>query len=317
MKTKTSEEPTLFDVDDDAGSVELISASEATAALRAPGRPAEPLMMSLARIEDGLQVLDRAHLALRMIRANAIRLTGHADWVATKARGAPDDEAVCMLVASGAAKIAPFFGISCEPAQPTDTNGAFRPQIERGEGSEIQLHGWAIARCNLTGETIRVSGSRASSEDFTGRSVAIGATELVAKADLTRSLETLLRTKAVRELAGMKKVPVQELADAGIKVAQIPRGSGFGSSADRSASAVVEPGIAEARDKLRDEILRRVGGDKQAARDLLKDCTANPGKFAGFSSIDRIAQGWQVENAWKRLRAHEVFGDKEQEGGQE
>lgn len=310
--TTKEKQETLFDVADDEGvSVELIPAEQAMAPLRAAG---QPIMMQIAQMPQGEQIIERAIQTLITVRKAAIRLTGPTDWVAMKAKGASDDAAFCLLTSSGALKVKKFFMIQVDPAQPTDGQGAFAPRIERGEDGEVMLHAWTTARSLMTGESVRVSGSRSSSEDFTGRTQAIGASALTERADLARSVETLLTRKAVEQLSGMKKVSILELADLGMKTELIPRGQGFGSSSDRGASAVAPEAVKTMAKELGDEIMRRTGGDKSAAADLLKEITANPPKFGGFNSISRLTQDWQITNARKKLAEHPVFGDKAQGG---
>jgi hypothetical protein len=162
-----------------------------------------------------------------------------------------------------------------------------------------------------------IEGSRSSSEDFTGRSDFTGASKLVQYNDLRTSVYTLLHTKAVRILAGLSRVPLATLEAAwkgtDKKTDNCRKGTGFGGASGRRASSVSNVD-GDAKQKLKDEVLRRVGGDVHDAKKLTKEITSNPnpgpGKrpFAGFDDLDRCTQDWQIERAWKNLDAHPVFG---------
>lgn len=66
---------------------------------------------------------------------------------------------------------------------------------------------------------------------------------------------------------------------------------------------------------LGNEVMRRVGGDADAASQLLVEITKNEkpvrGRpFSGFKTVGSMKFDWQVTGAWERLRAHARFGDK-------
>jgi len=288
----------------------LVRASEAVATPAAAGQTG---LLALASCGDALQRITRAEEILKQIRAAALRLTGPRDWVAMKGKGATDETATCLLTSSGARRIAPLYGVTCSPAEPRTSVGTFSPEVEQGEDGEVQVGAWCQARSALTGEEVTVSISRSNIEDFIGRQgVKRFKGTLVAKSDLVQSCHSGLHTKAVRELAGMKSVPIAELLAVGLKFDEITKGSGFGSASDREASAVTSGEVKASRKALADDIMQRVGGDKELARDLCKWATANPPKFDGFDSVERLTKDWQVENAMKKLKTHEVFGDKAQ-----
>jgi len=181
--------------------------------------------------------------------------------------------------------------------------------------------------------------ARRSDEDFTGRGVDADEKIETRKAekvgaldtDLRASVLTGLRTKSVRVLCGMTRVPTADLERAwnGQQKAldDCRKGHGFGTSTDRGAQRVAEEGVGERAIKLGDEILRRVNGDVEAARGLLKDITASPSRpkkgggvtkeFPGFTSVSQFTKEWQVSNAETALASHPVFGDAAREPGGE
>lgn len=277
--------------------------------------PRQSGLMALASQPDALQLIKTQEEILRQIRLASLRLTGPGDWVAMKQQGAADATATCLLRNSGARKIAHLWMVSVTAAQPTTATGKFDPEITKGEDGEVQVTAWCEATSGLTGETIQVTANRSNLEDFVGRGVQKKFKDtLVGRADLKQSVHTALHTISVRNLAGMKSVPIADLIAVNLKFDEITKGSGFGTGSDRGASAVTSEDDKASRDKLRDEIMRRVGGDKAAARDLLKNISSGP-NFDGFDSIDRLTKDWQIKNAWSALKTHEVFGDAAQGNG--
>jgi phage recombination protein Bet len=71
----------------------------------------------------------------------------------------------------------------------------------------------------------------------------------------------------------------------------------------KTDAKLAEPGAAN---MLGDEIMRLVDKDPGRAADLLEELTKSE-KFKGFRSIRSLKLDWQVENAWKRLKAHPLY----------
>jgi hypothetical protein len=118
----------------------------------------------------------------------------------------------------------------------------------------------------------------------------------------------------------MSRIPKAQLAKAwegtGKNVEDCAKGHGYGTGSERGAKGVADADVPEQREKLRKEILSAVGGDNSAAKDLLREITSNPEKnFKGFDSVDRLTKGWQVEQAFRKLRAHPTFGEAAGSGG--
>jgi len=285
-------------------------------------RADESLIETLTRLENAAEVFKRRAELLEACYLAALKRTRPQDWVLTKDRQGSE---TAMLTVSGADLVAEVYGIVIRGIGPTNEKGEFKPEKTPVPGLDgvysLRAHCSAFSRVN--GRAVELlEFSRRSDEDFTGRSItstgkltttpaeSIGALET----DLRGAVLTGMRTKAVRVLCGMTRVPVSELSKAWEgtekKVADCRKGHGYGTSSDRGAKGVADAGVAELVDKLRKDILAAVGGDASAARQLTKEITANKAKgFAGFDSVDRLTQGWQVEQAVKNLKTHPQFGD--------
>jgi len=166
---------------------------------------------------------------------------------------------------------------------------------------------WADGLCALTGEPVEgVYYAVRSDKPFTGSGTL---------QDLKAACRTGLDAKVTRILSGLRKVPADQLKAFGVDIEKSHGGMGFGTSAERGAGKVADAGVAEQGQKLREEILKRVGGDTAAAKQLCRDITkadkaGKDGKvFPGFDTVDRLTQEWQIEAAWKKLRTHGTFGD--------
>lgn len=313
-KTRSTQEPTLFDVAEDED-VDLVPASTATA-LMVPRGDQSPLA-ALAEMEHGLKVMERRAQILDDIRRAALRITDPRDWVQAKGKNDEATEAVCLLTNSGARKIAPYYGITVHNVRPA-SQGVPEPVQEKGEEGEVTFTLWADIFVGLTREeAIGVRASRSTSEQFIGRGGLDTTSALVAKGDIVNAVYTLLFSKAVRIGAGMKNVPVRELAEAwkgtDKKVDSIPRGSGFGTSSQRGASSVTSDDIKAEQEKLRAEILRRVGGSEEDAKALLKDITlwtGKDGKDRYSTHVSQITKEYPLKKAWEALEKHPTFGGK-------
>lgn len=254
------------------------------------------------RIEaELLQVLNRA----------AIAATDPSDWVMMKDKQGAETG---FLRAAGCRKVARYFGLVIYDQGPV-VDGVFSPRKITGEGGAYAYEAHCSIYSRKLNNTIENVWYRKSiEEDFRGRSQKYGAGPLTEDGDLKRSCETGLHSRAIRMVTGYGRVAVETLKECGLDVDQAAKGSGYGSSSERSAKSVAPKEVKAKALELGKEILSRVGGDKSAARDLCKDVTSNPPKFGGFDTVERLTKGWQVENAWEKLRAHETFGDSAQGG---
>jgi hypothetical protein len=260
--------------------------------------------------------------ALAKLREVAIRGSHAFDWTLYKDKegrvvGVPRD--------SAAVQIRKWMGISIFNYRPCE-NGYPAPLVTKdrakttdrdgkvtGEADVTIVEMWADGVCSLTGEPVEgVYYAVRSDKPFTGSGTL---------QDLKSSCRTGLDAKVTRILSGLRKVPVDQLQALGVKVEQSHTGMGFGTSAERTAGTVTSDEVKGAAAKLREEILRRVGGDTAAAKDLCRQITKGdkPGKdgklFPGFDTVDRLTADWQVEAAMKKLHAHPMFGDAAQGQG--
>jgi hypothetical protein len=265
-----------------------------------------------------MQRLEAREKALANLRHVAIKSTHAFDWTLYKDK---DGRVVGVPRDSAAVQIRKWMGISIFNYRPLAA-GHPEPQVTQepkvdDDGRPVNVHGkplmvtivemWADGLCALTGEPVEgVYYAVRSDKPFTGSGTL---------QDLKAACRTGLDAKVTRLLSGLRKVPEDTLKELGIDTAKCHGGMGFGTSADRQAGKVAEEGVAELAQKLREEILRRVGGDTAAAKSLCKDITRadKPGKdgkvFPGWDTVDRLTAGWQIENAWKKLKAHPTFGD--------
>lgn len=281
----------------------------------------------LQGMEDASAIFRRRGELLETCYMTAIRRTRPEDWVLFRA---PDGSTTAMLAASGADLVAELYGIVIRNVRPVDDSGMFRPERTAYASGAYALRGTCDAFSRFNGRYVEgLECSRRSDEDFTGRGVDAGGkieTRKAAKVgaldgDLRASVLTLLRTKAVRVLAGMVRVPIADLQrgwqGTDRKIDTCRRGHGFGAGDERRAEAVAEGGVSEQAELLRQEILRRVGGDEPAAQSLLleitkKEKTTKSKGFSGFKSTKQFTQAWQLDGAWQKLRAHSTFGDAQQ-----
>jgi len=163
-----------------------------------------------------------------------------------------------------------------------------------------------------------------SDDDFTGRTKRAASHGGARPEDLLLSLRTTLDSKVVRAMLGLTKVTGDELVRHGIGLEKCTKGSGFGTSSERTAGAVAEEGVRGAAEQLWKEILKRTGGKVEEAKRALKDITSYPAfkgrdgtavpAFAGIDSWERFTKAEKVLKAVEKLKKHEVFGDQPRTG---
>jgi hypothetical protein len=275
------------------------------------------LLDRLDRYEQAEQVIRRRATMIRTALRLAISDTMPEGWVLNRL----DDGSVLGIPRhSACATIANIFGVRLYDVRPIDSAGRFAPEVVSHPDGSYTLRAWTSARCVLTGNEIEIlEAARRSIERFTGRTeeVVVGEkkTKVVFESDLRSAVLTLLRSKAVRVLV-CSQVPESFLrevfSEVGKNADRCVKGHGFGSSSERAASRVTTEEVKKGASALGKEILARVGGDKEAAKALLREITANPAKdFPGFDSVERFTADWQIESARKKLSSHPTFGDQE------
>ena len=269
-----------------------------------------------ANKDKALAILEAREQILTNLFAAAIRRTEPQDWVLFKNKAGQE---VGMLTNSGAARVAPLYGIKVFNLRGPNGEKVAEPVMvnEPDKSKSAVIIGDAI--CAFTGMSIEgLRAARNSKEQFTGRpregSGSVG--EGCSDQDLKTAAYSLLFSKAVRVLTGTNKVNLETLKDKKIDVTKCTKGSGYGSSAERGASTVAEADVPAKVEEFRKALLSATGGDEAAAKELCRELTASPdGKFKGFDSPSRLTKGWQVEQAAKRLKEHPVFGDAAAPGG--
>jgi hypothetical protein len=264
-------------------------------------------------LQDPLAVkryLEKLEEGLAILRQVAIKSTTPYDWTRFKDK---EGNVICILRDQGAANIRKWLGISIfahrgDPLDAKVPGPKVSVEKQDGGGTVTVVEMWADAFCARTGERIEgVYSAVRSDQKFRGRETL---------QDDKASVRTYLDSKVTRILSGLRKVPESVLVEAGIDTKKSYAGSGYGSSAERQAGALTSDEVKTSAAKLRDEILRRVGGDSSAAKQLCRDITKgdkadSSGKvFPGWDTVERLTKDWQVENAWKKLKVHSTFGDQ-------
>jgi len=125
--------------------------------------------------------------------------------------------------------------------------------------------------------------------------------------DVRKAAITNWQCRAASMLTGLRGLTPADLAAAGlsgVKKVDFAGGTkGGATSAD----------LGQARTEFWNEILKRTGGDIEAARGVLRECTSfkkdDGTMFTGYSSPDGIKSAGMLGNAKKKLAAHAVFGD--------
>lgn len=192
-------------------------------ALRVPSIPTTITEISSLG-KAGLEVIQARHDVMESLRAASIKLTRPEDWLLFKDQ---EGRVTCYLQDSGCDRVAPLWGISVfnirVPERIGADDGSFVYSI-KGDG-----------RCALTGQVVlEVEGMRSSKEKLVKDVEGAEKEYLVrkcARANLDGSI--------VRELAGMKNMPLEELKkvvpDAQWE-ARAAKGKGYGNQGERQAS---------------------------------------------------------------------------------
>jgi hypothetical protein len=297
---------------------------EETALTRQIIQREQSFMERAEKMKDALVVFETRAQLLAKAHTIGIGRTRPEDWILTKDR---EGNAIAMLAGAGADLVADVFGIQIRNIRPVDARGIFDPEKIPVEGlpGVYTYRAWCDARSAMTGREIEsLEASRRSDEQFTGRSVdksnkIVFRGDGALESDLRAAVQTLLRTKAVRVLCGMSKLPASELTKAGLDISKCRKGSGYGSSDARVATSTAEAGAPDAAEAVWKEILRRVAGDDDMAHEVLRDITkydaykTKDGKdikaFGGAKSCQELNTEVRVSRAKEKLAKHPVFGD--------
>lgn len=121
--------------------------------------------------------------------------------------------------------------------------------------------------------------------------------------EVRKAAVTNWTTRGASMLMGMRGLTVAFVQEQG-QFGEVARVS-FGSGGKGGETAPAD--IKAARTALANAILTAVGGDVAAAKKLSKEITAGK-NFAGFDTVERLNQVWQIENAQKKLDSHPFYG---------
>lgn len=295
----------------------LASVREAAVAEAQP----QAVIDQLQRLDDPEAIVRKRAAIIKTARAAAIAETDPADWTLTRNDAGAE---LGMVGAAGTAKMAPILGIKVINVRPRKPDGTLDWQkIDQGNG----VYSYRLtfdAYWNLTDTLIEgLEAERRSDEDFTGRGVSasgkittrnsekVGALDQ----DLRSSVSALCRTKAVRVLAGMARVPKAELesawraAGANKSSENCQRGHGYGGADGRRAQQDAPDDVKSGAAELWRDIQGAVGGNLEHAKRILKEVTSAPATkdrkaFEGFDDFQRIAQAWQLERAREKWARH-------------
>jgi hypothetical protein len=194
-------------------------------ALRSPTIPVT--LSELAALKgEALEVIEARVQVLETLRRAAIRATSPEDWVLFKSPDEQGGQIVGYLQDAGADRVRDLYGIEIfdvsKPEKIVGNDPAVFTYIISGSG-----------RCKLTRQILeQVEGGRSSTDDFC-RGKAGAELELTVR----KATRANLDGNITRELAGMKSVPVNQLAEAWVgtkkSIDQCRRGRGFGTRDER------------------------------------------------------------------------------------
>lgn len=317
-------------VKDRAAAPEVVVAGETAIAPREPVVGLAPIAMQ----PDALAIIKRQEQIRQAVNISLIRITEPGDWIAQRA-----GEEIFLLPGGGAtSKIRGFLDIQLK-----GPGGVGMPEKETvvREGTEVRgvwvrYSARSLVLASLSGIPIEHAGwldletTRWEDEDFTGRRVD-DAGRIVRKdgvralsSDLSGAADSAARNRAVRQLTGLGRVPLEMACRAFDKTPEqllklVQKGHGFGSAGERAGQRVAESGVADKAKALWDDILRRTSGDESAAAQVLREITSYPeakdGKYKAFDGVrswQQITTDRALVIAQKKLGQHPVFGDKAQ-----
>lgn len=205
------------------------AAERASGLVRRVRHPNVPVTVNdLAALKgEAIEVLDARIQILEVARKRAIRMTSPEDWVLFKAK---DDRITGYLQDAGCDRIRDITGIEVynvtEPERIMSADGQSFMYVIRGDG-----------RSRLTMQVVeQMEGGRMSTDDFCKDKTGI-ALELVVR----KAARANLDGNIVRELAGLKSVPLEELIagweGTNKKAEHCRKGRGFGTQDERHGAA--------------------------------------------------------------------------------
>jgi hypothetical protein len=196
-----------------------------TLALRRPDVPVT--LVDLAALKgEAVAIIEARIQVVDTLRRASIRATSPADWLLFKSPDEQGGQVVGYLQDCGADRVRDLWGIEIfdvrQPEKVVGNDPTIFHYLIRGSG-----------RCKLTKQILEeVEGGRSSTDDFCK-----GKTGLDLELAVRKAARANLDGNITRELAGMKSVPLEAIAEAweGTKkrVEECRRGRGFGSRDER------------------------------------------------------------------------------------
>lgn len=193
--------------------------------IRHPGAPTN-LNELAGRKGEAVEIIEARVQVVETLRRASIRLTSPADWLLFKAPEDQGGQIVGYCQDSGAERFRDLWGIEVydvsEPEKIAGNDPAVFTYIVRGSG-----------RCRITGQILeQIEGARASTDDFCR-----GQTGVQLEVSVRKAARANLDGGVTRELAGMKSVPIEEIAAAWEgtpkKIENCRHGRGFGTRDER------------------------------------------------------------------------------------
>ncbi len=203
--------------------------------LRRPDVPVD-LNELAARKSEAVEIIEARADILAMIRKKAILATSPEDWVLFKAGEEHGGQVVAYLQDCGAERVRDLYGIEIrnvsKPEKVLTNDPAVFHYIVRGDGL-----------CKLTRQALEdVEGGRSSTEDFCK-----GKTGVDLELAVRKAARANLDGGITRELAGLKSVPLDEIAavwqGTPKKIENCRKGRGFGTRDQRLGAETIDADI--------------------------------------------------------------------------
>jgi hypothetical protein len=211
-------EDRMHDLDDDPPTV---TAPIDKLAIRRPDIPVT--LGELAALKgEALEIVDARVQILETLRKASIRATSPEDWVLFKAREEDGGQVVGYLEDSGCERVRALWGVRIYNISPSE-------KIVGNDPADFMILITGDGECAITHEIVeQMEGGRSSKDDFC-RDKTGAALELAVR----KAARANLDGGVVRELTGMRSVPLQELEAAWVgtskTIDRCRKGRGFGS----------------------------------------------------------------------------------------
>lgn len=211
--------------DETAAEGEILDDSEPKLALelRHPATPSS--IDAIAALgTEGVKIIQARHQVMDTLRKASIMLTYPDDWLLFRTR---EGMVYAYLQDSGCDRVAPLWGIEvfgvCEKPE----------RLAADDGSFVYIY-TGNGRCSLTGQVVEsMEGMRSSNDDIAKNAIGVMKEYIVRK-----SARANLDGSVLRELAGLKRVPLEELKAAAPDrkwEERAAKGRGYGSGGQRQA----------------------------------------------------------------------------------